>query len=261
MKQLFVLSVLFYTALCHADTTLVFKHYPDKDSSQISTYYIKDGILRLSDQGSKKISLYDKSKQLYQSFDGEDGTISRIDRNILKQNIDRLNQQRLAKLAETEKQLHAELEGMDGEAKRLAESLVNQLKYPEFYGAHTFLKVEKTAQKQTINNIECQIYNIRRQDQLLRQICMAEASTLGISQPDYQTLRDFYHFNYTTQTQIMLAMGNSDFSHIDYEEENVSGIPIESRLVSGSGNSIDLSIVSVSTNAIDAGLMQIPNSE
>jgi hypothetical protein len=88
---------------------------------------------------------------------------------------------------------------------------------------------------------------------------MAKASTLGIPEADYLTLRDFYHFNYSTQTQILLAMGKSDFSHVDFEQENIAGIPVEVRLSSKEGNSIESSLDTVSTSPLDNNLLQLPN--
>ncbi|MDH5571345.1 MAG: hypothetical protein OEY89_06240 [Gammaproteobacteria bacterium] len=261
MKQLFALIALFYTALGHADTTLVFKLFPEKDSNQTYTYQIKDGLVRISEQGSNKISLYDKSKQLYQSFDKASGTISRIDKNILGQSIEHLNQQRLAKLAETEKLLQDKLKSRDDEDRRIAEALINQLKYPDIYGAHTFIKVEKTSGTKTINNIECQIYTIKRREEVLKQVCMASSSTLGMPETDYQSLRDFYHFNYSTQTQVMLAMGKSDFSHIDFEAENMPGIPIEIRLGSKQGNQLESLLHELNTGSLGSDLMQLPNTQ
>jgi hypothetical protein len=56
---------------------------------------------------------------------------------------------------------------------------------------------------------------------------MASADTLGLSAGDYSTLRDFFHFNYLAQTRMMIAAGKTDFSFIDYEQENMPGIAIQ----------------------------------
>ena len=48
-----------------------------------------------------------------------------------------------------------------------------------------------------------------------------------LSPQEYQTLRSFYAFDYKVLTQIMLAMGKSDFSVIDYEQQKIPGVVIE----------------------------------
>jgi hypothetical protein len=56
-------------------------------------------------------------------------------------------------------------------------------------------------------------------------------------------------------------MGKSDFSHVDFEAENMAGIPIEIRLGSKQGNMLESLLDNIDTGALDASLLQLPNMQ
>ena len=148
---------------------------------------------------------------------------------------------------------------MDDEEKISAESLINQLKYPEFYGAHTFIKIEKTTLSKTIRNIGCDVYNIRRGNSLLKQVCIANNKSLKLGN-DYDTLRAFYKFNYNTQTRLMLATGKTNFTNVDYQQENIDGIPIEVILKSEQGDKLELILDSITIKPLENKLFKSADS-
>ena len=261
MKQLPALIVLFYMAsLSHADTMLTFSTQFGQNSHQLS-YYIKDGMLRFSEDGSHRINIYDKSKQAFVSIDQGSGTISRIDKQLLAQRVDALTKIRQQKIASAEAELNNIVEAMPGPEQEVAVSVLNQLKYPEFYGAHTRLRALAEKKTRKIAGIECQLYSIRRQDRLLKQICMALPDALGISSDDYHTLREFYRFNYTTQTELLIASGKTGFSYVDYEQHNMPGVTVEISAKVKQPDHANLLLESVSTEPLQASLFAIPKAE
>lgn len=255
LSLLLCLSAL--TQMTYADTTLVFKSHAGKDSQHRTIYYIKNGLLRFSEQDSKRINIYDKSKQVFLSIDKEKQTISRIDKDILGQHVEALQRQRLMALAEAEKKVNAQLKSSDINEKALAETVINQLRYPEFYGAHTHLKTEKTTITKNLNGIDCQVYNIIRNDQLLKQICMADYKTMNLTSDDYDTLRQFYRFDYSTQTRLLIAQGKTEFVLIDYDEENIDGIPIEITAISENENKLILLLDELDSGTLDSSLFEV----
>ena len=154
-----------------------------------------------------------------------------------------------------------ELESLPEERHEIAESLVNQLKYPEFYGEQTFIETNKGKQTKTINSYDCQVYDISKKGRLMKQLCFSIRQVLGIAEDDYDTLRAFYRFNYMSQTRIKLAMGKTDFLLIDYDKENIQGIPIESTRETPNGKATELVIESISTEPLDRSLFSIPNTK
>ena len=256
-RFVFLLLLLAITQSAFADATLTFKSFAGKDSQHSIIYYIKNGLLRFSEQDSKRINIYDKSRQVFLSIDQEKQTISRIDKDILSKHVEALQRQRLVALAEAEKKVSEQLKSGDINEKSLAESVINQLRYPEFYGAHTFLKTEKTTVTKNLNNIDCQIYNISRNNQLLKQVCMADYKSMGLTSGDYDTLRQFYRFDYTTQTQLLIAQGKTNFVLIDYDEENIDGLPIEITTISENENKLILLLDKTDSGTLDSSLFEV----
>lgn len=113
---------------------------------------------------------------------------------------------------------------------------MNKLKYPEFYGDHTFLTSKKTSTTKQINGFECVIHNINQHENLVRQLCMSPLEKLSMNKDDYQTLRSFYKFNYESQSRMMIASGKTSFTYVDFEKHNMSGVPIEIMVFTPNGS-------------------------
>lgn len=262
MKQLTVLMFLFPIAFnLQADVALTYKNLINTNGAHHLTYYVKNGLLRLSEEQSRRINLYNQAKQVFISIDEQNGNISRIDRHILDKRVEQLNQQRLAHLSQVEAELARKLPTMTRAEQEVGEELVNQLKYPEFYGLHTQIKVKQTNNTKTINGITCQVYDIKRKEQLLRQICMASRESLNLSEADYLTLRNFHQFNYATQTRIMLAMGKTDFLEIDYQLEKMPGLPVEVIGLVNGRLELELLLDNLSKKPLPEALFAIPNTQ
>lgn len=255
MKLFLSLAVLsLFSELSLADATLVFVIPDGSNQGQEVSYLLKDNILRINQADAKQYKLYDKTQQALLNIDRKTGNISRIDSDYLNSRVATMNKQRLQKMAEVELQLKEKLKAMSAEEKRIAKDLVAQLKYPEFYGAHTFLKVEPTKQTRTIQKIKCSVYNISRNQQLLKQLCMASQQALKLSDSDYATLRSFYQFNYTVFTRLRIAMGKTDFIHVDYEQENMVGIPIEVLQISDKNKQQEIFLTRINHQTLDKAL-------
>lgn len=251
MKVLYILLlVLAGLKPAFSDSTLVYKTFAD-ETSYTYTYYLKDNQLRLHEDHSELLNIYDKSSQSFSSQNPATGKTSLINADILQQQVEAMNRQRMLKLAALETQLQPKLKDMNDNEKQASESLLNQLKYPEFYGAHTLLKTHKTRQSKTINNIHCNVYQLLRKDKEIKKICVADNHSLKLDPNDYATFYDFQHFNYNTETSLLLAMGKSSFTQIDYRQEKIDGIPIEIIDSSGSTDKLEMMLVTISRESLD----------
>ena len=56
---------------------------------------------------------------------------------------------------------------------------------------------------------------------------MATHESLKMSKKDYQILRGFYAFDYKMQSKVLIAMGKTGFTMIDYEQQNMPGVVVE----------------------------------
>ena len=226
MKIIFTCIVLLSCIqYAYADATLEFKEITSKS---LITYVIKDKQLKFTQSTQARLNLFDLKKQEFISFDSKSGTSSLFNNKLLKQRVSQLTQQRLKKLVKVEQQLETKLQTMTEEEQQVGTSVINILKYPDLYGEHTLLTVKKSDTLKKILHISCQVYEIYRSKKLIKEICMASAKSLKMSTEDYLTQRSFYTFNYNMQSQLMIAMGKTRFSLIDYDKHDIDGVLIES---------------------------------
>ena len=241
-----------------ADTTLEFKnlHNPSKQDSIL--YQIKDQKLRFTESGSKRVNLFDSQNQQFITFAPGTGKAEMFNREVLDTRVAQLNQKRLLKLSRVEQELKEKLKSMTAKEQEVGESIVNQLKFPEFYGEHTLLKVNVLEGTKKIGDVECKIYQLIKNKQRLKEFCIASPSALEMSNKDYQTLRSFYAFDYNMITRLMLAMGKSGFELVDYEKEEMQGVVIE--VISFKGGSImqHQMLTSFNTDTLDKSIYDLP---
>jgi len=232
-----------------ADTTLEFKnlHNPGKQNS--ITYQIKDQKLRFTESGSIRVNLFDSNAQQFTTFDPNTQKAEMFNNEILDTRVAQFNQKRLVKLSRVEKELEKKLKSMSKKEQEVGEAIVNQLKFPEFYGEHTLLRINALEGSKKIGDLDCQIFQLIKKKQRLKEYCLAKPASLEMSNDDYQTLRSFYAFDYNMLTRLMLAMGKSNFELIDFEKEKMHGVVIE--VISYKGDSISQHQILTSFN-IDA---------
>lgn len=228
MKKYLSAIILLYTGqYALADTTFEFNRLKDGKSLPANTYYIKAQQLKYAESSSENTNIYQHDIQQFNAIDSKTAEISTLNEELLNKHIFELNKQRLDKLREVEPKLQLKIKDMSAAQQQAAESLINQLKYPEFYGQHTLLKIKPVSKTKRVNNIECKPYQLYRNDILIRQFCMATPESLKMSKQDYQTLRGFYAFDYKMQSKVLIAMGKTGFTMIDYEQKNMPGVVIE----------------------------------
>ena len=226
-KCLFAIVLLYPGQYASADATFEFNSLIPKNNQHSLTYYIKNARLKYTDATSASDNIYDHKSKQFTSLNKKTGKVSSINEQILNRQVARLNEQRMNKLVSIEKELNQKLSTKTDLEKQTGENLINRLKYPEHYGEHSLLNIKELKKTKQINNIKCQRFQLFRQHELLKEYCMASAADLGINQQEYKTLRGFYAFDYNTQSKIMIAMGNTRFAIVDYDQQKIPGVVIE----------------------------------
>ncbi len=224
---LIVLLSVLQVQISVADTTLNYNLFQNGQNSQQLSYQLREHHLRLTDNVSKRINLFDSDSQQFVSQRQGSDQFSMLNMEILEQRVNQLNQKRMQEVAEIEKKLQARLNTMSTKEQEVGVGVINQLKYPDLYGEHTLLRTYTTGKTKTIDGIECEVIQLKREATLLKEYCMAGSKELGLSAKEYKTLRSFYRFDYTSQSRIMLAMGKSRFDIIDYDKHEMPGVVIE----------------------------------
>lgn len=218
-------STQFQTAF--ADSTLHFSQLSGKQSKATQSYQIKSHLLRLSDSQSQRINLFNSKDSEFISFDTQSNQQSKLNEKILGKRLTQLNQKRQQHIRKVEARMEAEMKKMSQKEQEIATSLLNQLKYPDLYGGHTLLELTPSMESKTIQEIPCTVYKLYQQTKLIKSFCMAQPKDLKLTQREYKTLRDFYRFDYSTQSRIMLASGKGDFKLVDLDKLKISGVIIE----------------------------------
>ncbi len=259
MKKLLIylsLIAVHYTA--YGDARLDFTRYTALDKPVPFSYLIKDQRLRLLEPGSQRFNLFNSLPPAFISLNLQNGNIARMDKNILTQRARQLNQKRLQRLNKIYRELDKKRPSMNEKELELAEEVKNQMKYPRQYGAYTLNKLEKTNTHKEIAGVECQLYTLKRKKQLLKTLCIASQQQLGISADDFATLQAFDEFNYYMQTEIMLAMGDTDFDLVSLKSHQINGVVIEEKRQQDKQKKLQRILTRVSTQAIHKEQLKLP---
>jgi len=224
LTAIVLLSSLQYA---HADISLNFSGLPINDDNPAYIYSIKGQQLKFTAPTEGNTSLYDAEKEEFISLEQKSGKRSMLNKQRLQLRVNQLNIERLKTLTEVEEKLRKELVTMNTAQQHAAETLLNAFKYPEFYGEHTSLIVKPMKKSKVVNSLNCTVYQLYKITDLLKTFCFADAKDLKFSEREYKTLRSFYAFNYYMQSQILIAMGNTKFSLIDFDQHEMSGVLIE----------------------------------
>ena len=226
-KTLFAIVLLSTDQYALADTTFEYKRLKDGENLPAFTQYIKAQQLKYVETSSDNANIYQHDIQQFSSTNLKTAEISTLNEEMMNKHIFELNKQRMAQLRDVESKLQQKTRDMTAIQQQAAESLINQLKYPEFYGQHTLLKTKPITKTRKVNKVECKPYQLYRNDILLKEFCMATPESLNMSKQDYQTLRGFYSFDYKMQSNVLIAMGKTGFTMIDYEKQNMPGVVVE----------------------------------
>jgi len=249
--------LLYLGQYAHADITLEYKDQQGSSSAPSIKYQVKQHLLKMTEPDSRRINIFNAHKQEFVSLDEETGKTSILNKQLLKQRTDELNQQRLQKITEVEQALQDKLKDLSEDQQAVRESLINQLRYPEYYGEHTRLQIKPLNKHKQIKQLKCRVYQLYKENSLIRQFCITDSESLNMNPQEYETFRSFYAFNYQTLSQLMLASGNSHFTLVDYEQQNMPGIIIETIHYQNSTISQHLILDSFISSTLDNSIFSI----
>lgn len=262
MKSYLTAIVLLFSLSQYAvaDATLNYSQSQAGNKPYSFTFLIRDQRLRVNESSSERINLFKQSGSEFISYDPQTRQMELINPAILKARVEELDQQRHQRIRQIESELQQKLAQMSEQEREIGEALLNQIKYPAFYGEHTQIRVIPLKDRKTVAGIECRIYQLVKQKQRIKEFCMAPADALGLSPQDHQTLRSFYAFDYSMLSQLMLAMGKSDFTVIDYDAHHMTGVVIEAIEFDQQQISQHTELTSFNTRPLQAEQMSLPEN-
>ncbi len=262
MKSYLTAIVLLFSLSQYAiaDATLNYSQSQTDSKPYHFTFLIRDQRLRVNESGSERINLFKQSGNEFISYNPQNQQLDLINPAILKARVEELDQQRHQRIKQIESNLQQKLAQMSEQEREIGEALLNQIKYPAFYGEHTQIKVIPLKDRKTVAGIECRIYQLIKQKQRIKEFCMAPADALGLRPQDHQTLRSFYAFDYSMASQLMLAMGKSDFTVIDYDAHHMPGVVIEAIEFDQQQISQHTELTSFNTKPLQAEQLSLPEN-
>lgn len=259
-KWLPLIALMTLQNISVADVRLEFSRYTQSGQQGTFNIFVKNSLLRIEDKDAQRFNLFDSEKKRFISQHQRSGKIARMDMNILTQRAQQLNQKRLQRLHKILTELDKKRPQMSQTELEVSEELINQMKYPKEYGAYTFNTLEKTSTQKEIAGIQCQLYTLKRKNQLLKTLCIANQKQLGISSQDFNTLLDYEEFQYQVESQINLAMGDADFDLISLKELNIAGLVIETQKQLKKQLVAEQRLTKISTQALNKTLFELPKT-
>jgi len=243
-----------------ADATLTYSQSQTGSKPTSFSFLIKDQRLRVDESSSERVNLFKQSGTEFISYNPQNQQLDLINPEILKARVEKLDQQRQQRIKQVETELQKKLAQMSEKEREIGEALLNQIKYPAFYGEHTQIRVLPLKDHKTVAGIECRVYQLIKQKQRIKELCMAPAEALGLGSKDHQTLRSFYAFDYSMLSQLMLAMGKSDFTVIDYDAQQMPGVVIEAIEFDQQQISQHTKLTSFNTEPLQAEQLRLPEN-
>ncbi len=253
-----VLLIAIQVQSAHADISLEYS-LSFKQTQQAVQYQLKGHMLRLNDNGPDRINLFDASKQHFVSLDTQSGQVSQLNMQILEGRVRQLKATHQKKVREVEAQLKQKTGSMNKQEQEIAESMLNQMRYPDLYGEHTLLTLSQENTQKTIAGVPCHVYAMRKRGELIKSFCVSAPGHLNMTKQEYLTLRAFYQFDYETQSQLMLAIGKSHFDLVDYEKSGMPGVIIETIIYRDDNPVQTLQLIGFDNKTLDEKLFQVPS--
>lgn len=231
-----------------ADTTLSFNDGRQPDPT---SFLIKNGQVLMqgkSPQGGEFASIYDSKKNHFLIVDYGRQNFYVMDKPLLNKQIKLMEEMR----AQMKQNMQAQIQQLPPEQKKMMEqrmdAMLNPPKPPP-------MKITRTGKAESINGIDCSLFDVHRGEEKVREVCVAKTEELKISETDYNTLRNM--FAYMKDMAETLAkqspMGSDDGAMM----AEMDGIPVEMRdLRQGFVSRLE----GVSNDDISPSLFQIPST-
>jgi hypothetical protein len=238
MKKILLVLTLF-SHVVYADSTLIMKTVSGDAENEI---YIKDGQLRFVMKSNKKvqrISLFSQAQKKLVMLNKNNKTFFVIDKRVIKAQKAFMAQRLKMLYAQTTKQMEF-LPEADREKAESFLSKINpatgEMKRPniQFKPLGKFAKVGKYI---------CERVNVFVDNELSKELCLADDKALKMDKKDFSVLKDFFSFMKESNGQQ------------DDNIPNLKGIPIATKALKGQKSS---GLESVNYEELNEDLFKVP---
>ncbi len=233
------LSTLLSTATIFADATITLHGIDDAKQTLIQ---VRNGVVRMGEQGDPEYSLYDQARDVLIAVDGRQGTYMEFDQVML--------QKMSAQMAGIQSMIAEQMKNMPPEQRAMMEAPVGGMMGvpPADASPGKKLQAESRGGK-TIGGVSCQSYALFDGARKVADVCMAKAGDIAISAEDYATLMAMMDFT-RDMTQAAPMMGEPADPLM---MSDLQGVPLEMK---SSADGHDFTFSSVSQGRLDAALFE-----
>ncbi|VAX02195.1 hypothetical protein MNBD_GAMMA20-2227 [hydrothermal vent metagenome] len=233
------LSALLSTATIFADATITLRGIDDAKQTLIQ---VRNGVVRMGEQGDPEYSLYDQTRDVLIAVDGRHGTYMEFDQAML--------QKMSAQMAGMQGMIAEQMQNMPPEQRAMMEAQMGGMMGlpPADAAPGKKLQAESRGGK-TVGGVSCQSYALFDGARKVADVCMAKAGDIAISAEDYATLMAMMDFT-RDMTQATSMMGEPADPLM---MSDVQGVPLEMK---GSADGDNFTLGSVSQGRLDAGLFE-----
>ncbi|HEX22959.1 MAG TPA: hypothetical protein ENH21_05955 [Chromatiales bacterium] len=233
------LSALLLMSYAFADTTITLHGIDDGKQTLIQ---VGNGIVRMGEQGDPEYSLYDKSRDVLTSVDGQHGTYMEFDKAML--------QKMSAQMAGIQGMVAEQMQNMAPEQRAMMEAQMGGMMGSPPADATPGKKLQAESRGgKTVGGVRCQSYALFDGARKVADVCMATAGDIAIPAEDYAALIAMMDFT-RDMSQATPMMGEPVDPLL---MSDLQGVPLEMK---GSAGGDNFTLESVSQGRLDAGLFE-----
>ena len=242
-----------------ADATL---RFTETHADAGSTLMIREGKVRLEEReadGSMIYSLFDRELRTLTMIMDEERSYAELTVAALEAQADQVREMQEGFL----RQMREQMETMPPEQRAMMEQQMRQMGIdPAMLSGHdtpvpdlSSLETRPTGERRTVGGVTCQGMDVHLGGELTNELCVAQPGDVGLSDADFNTLRDLFEFMQSL-SEVAMAMGGPFAADMGAEMLPVlDGVPV---LVRNLGDGSEVRLQSVATDRLSDDLFLIP---
>jgi hypothetical protein len=233
-----------------ADVTLKYRSGADGEPN---TVMVSGAMVRTDSNAAKgsSTSLYDDRNKSLTIINKQKKSYLVMDNGTIKEQVGRMQAAQKQMMA----QMQEKLQGLPEDQRRQVEKQLAQMGMgnPGAQQPVPKFSSKKTNRSESVNGINCNIYESYKDDDKIGEACIADPAALKLSKSDYQTLQGMFSFlrSMTKQFSFNSPGTKSEIGMFD----DVEGLPIKVTNAQGSV----MSLLDISNQALSSDLFKVPD--
>ncbi len=237
LHQTLTLAMIFFGAAVSADTTIEFS-VSDSSSPQTrsQTAYVKDGTIFVKAAGGDpQIDLlFNRNQSAITIINHGDRTHMSFD----EAKITQLSDQAQGMMSMVQKQLAESLANLPPEQAARMKEMMGGFGAPSGNQPPPPPKQMVKRGMLTINDMKCRQIDMMSGNEKVAQLCVADASSLGLAGDDFETIKAFQAFGERLSEKASKVSAQFGGTVPDFGGIQIDGVPVEMRNFSGPVSSV-----------------------